>query len=56
MHHANMVRNMVAGLQEFLQKYQAPTENAISVSEPVDYVENALKSTQQQLDTQLKQT
>ena len=55
MHYANTVRNMVAGLQEFLQQQQAPTENPMIIPEPVDHVANAVQSNQQQLVTQLQQ-
>ena len=53
MHHANMVRNVVAGLHEVLHQEQAPTENVTTVPEPVDHVENTLQRTQQQLSTKL---
>ena len=55
MHHANMVQNVVAGLQEALQYEQAPTENATTVPEPIDYVADAVQITHQQLATQLQQ-
>ena len=54
MHHANMVRDVVSGLHETLQKEQAPTENAINIPKPIDHVSNASKSTQQHLATQLQ--
>ena len=44
-----MVHNMVAGLQEFLQKDQASIYNLIVIAEPVDNVTNAVQRTQQQL-------
>ena len=46
MHHANMVRNVVAGLQEALQQEQTQTETPTSVQVPVDHVANAVQSTQ----------
>ena len=42
MHHANMVRDAVAGTQEVLQQDQAPTDNPKIISEPVDHVENVM--------------
>ena len=56
MHHANMVRNMVAELQKALQQEQSPTENATTIPERVDHVPNAVQSTQKNLATQLQQT
>ena len=55
MHHTNMVRNVVAGLQEDLQQEQAPTENAATILEPIDHVENAVQNTQKELFPQLQQ-
>ena len=54
MHHANMVRNLVAGLQEVLQQEQVPMDNPAVIEEPVDHVANAVQNTQQQLATQLQ--
>ena len=53
MHHTNMVRDVVAGLQEALQQYQVQTETLTVVQAPVDHVFNALQKTQQQLAKQL---
>ena len=55
MHHTNMVRNFVAGLQESLQQYQVHTETPTVMQAPVDYVTNAVQNTQQQLATHLQQ-
>ena len=38
MHHTNMVRNVVAGLQEFLQKYKSPIKTPTTVLEPHKHV------------------
>ena len=54
MHHANVVRDVVAGLHEYLQKYQIPTENLTTMKEPNDRLENSVQITQQQLTTQLQ--
>ena len=45
MHHTDMVRNVVAELQEVLQKEQSLTENATTVPKPVDHVETRCKAT-----------
>ena len=42
MHHSNMVRDVVAGLQEVLQKEQAPTDNPKIISESIDHAENLI--------------
>ena len=55
MHHANMVRDVVAGLQEAFQQDQAQTETLKVVQVPVDYVSTAMQNTQQQLAAQLQQ-
>ena len=55
MHHANMVRNLVAGLQEFLQQEQVLTENTTVIEAPVDHMDKAVQNTQQQLATQPQQ-
>ena len=54
MHHANMVIDVVAGLQKALQqdKYQRETLSVMQVY--VNHVSNAVKNTQQQLATQLQ--
>ena len=49
MYHANMVRDVVAGLQEALQLEQTQTETLTSVQAPVDHADNVVQSTQQQL-------
>ena len=54
MHHANVVLNVVAGLQEALQQDQVQTDNLMVVQAPVDHVANAVQNTQQQLSTQLQ--
>ena len=54
MHHANIVLNVVTGLQKVLQQEQAPTDNPTIIPEPVDHVVNKVQSTQQQLVTQLQ--
>ena len=55
MHRANMVRDVVAGLQEALQQDQVQTETLTVVQGPVDHVANAVQNIQQQLATQLNQ-
>ena len=55
MRHANMVRNVVAGMQEVLQQGHVPTENLTITPEPADHVANTVQITQQQLATQLQQ-
>ena len=40
MHHANMVRHVVAGLQKDLQQDQAQMETMTVVQAPVDHVDN----------------
>ena len=52
MHHANMVREVVAGLQEALKQDQVQTETSTVVQAPVDHVPNAVQNSQQQLATQ----
>ena len=47
--HVNMVRDVVAGLQEALQLEQTQTETLTSVQAPVDHADNVVQSTQQQL-------
>ena len=54
-HHANMVWDVVKGLQEALQQDQSPTENKTTVQEPIDHVANVVQITQKQLATQLQQ-
>ena len=46
MHHTNMVRNVVAGLQESLQQYQAHTDTPTNMQDPVDHVANVVQNTQ----------
>ena len=55
MHHVNMVRNVVAGMQEDLQQENFPTDNLTTMSEPIDNVANAVQSIQKQLAIQLQQ-
>ena len=54
MHHTNMVRNVVAGLQESLKQEQVQTENPAVVQEPVDHVAKTVQNNQQQFSTQLQ--
>ena len=54
MHHANMVRNVIIGLHEDLQKEKVQTEPPTAVEAPVNHVANAVQNTQQQLATQLQ--
>ena len=54
-HHTNMVRDVVAELQEILQQDQAQTETLKVVQVPVDYVSTAMQNTQQQFAAQLQQ-
>ena len=49
MHHANMVCDVVAGIQEYLQQDQAQ----MVVQAPVDHVANVVQNTHHQLATQL---
>ena len=53
MHHANMVRNAVAGLQGSLQQEKSHMETPEVVPAPVYNVANTVQNTQQQLATQL---
>ena len=46
MHHANMVRDVVAGLQEVLQQEQVSTENLTVIEAPIDHVANVVQNTQ----------
>ena len=50
-----MVRDVVAGIQEALQQEHTQMETPASMQAPVYHVANAVKSTQQQLATQLQQ-
>ena len=45
MHHTNMVRDVVAGLQEALQQYQAQTDTMTNMQDPVDHVAKAVQNT-----------
>ena len=47
MHHYNMVRDVVAGLQESLQQEKVHTETPTVVQALVDHVANAVQNTQQ---------
>ena len=53
MHHANMVCDVVAGLQEVLQKDQAPIDTPATVTEPHKHVAKAVQSMQQKLTAKL---
>ena len=44
MHHANMVHDVVAGLQEALEQDQVETETTTVVQTPVDHVANAVQN------------
>ena len=55
MHHKNMVRDVVAGLQEVLQQEQFLTENTTVIEETADHVANAVQNTQKQLAKELQQ-
>ena len=55
MHHANMVRNFVEGIQEALKKKQVQTETPTVVQALAYHVANAVQKNQQQLATQLQQ-
>ena len=54
MHHAKIVRGVVAGLHEALQREKYQTETPTVVQAPVDHVANAVQNTQQKLATQLQ--
>ena len=47
MHHTNMVRDVITGLQEALQQEQDPTENTTTVLESIDHVAKSVQITQQ---------
>ena len=55
MHHAKIVRDVVAWLQKALQQDQIQTETPTLVQAPVDHVTNAVRNTQQHLYTQMHQ-
>ena len=42
MHHTNMVRDVVAGLQEVLQQEQVPTDNTEIIEAPVNHMANVM--------------
>ena len=46
-HHANMVRDVVVGLQEILQKGQAPIDILLTILEPQEHVTNSEQTIQQ---------
>ena len=54
MHHANMVRNVIIGLQEALQQDQVQTETSTVVQAPVYHVANTVQNTYQQLAIHLQ--
>ena len=56
MNHAIMVRGVVAGIQEVLQKYKSPIKNLATVSEPHKHVANKVHSNQHHLEANLQQT
>ena len=51
MHHSNMMRDVVVGLQEALQQKQLQTETLTVFQAPVDHVANLVQNNQQQLAT-----
>ena len=55
MHHAKMVRDVVAELKEVLQQEQVLTDNTTVIEAPVDHVANAVQNTQQKLATHIQQ-
>ena len=54
MHHANMVCDVVVGIQKVFQREQSPIETPMTVTEPHKHLENAVQSTHQQLEEKLK--
>ena len=55
-HHANMVHNVVAGLQDALQKKTAPVKAPAVMLEPqVHHVENSVQDNQPKIAAQLQQ-
>ena len=54
MHRANVVRDVVVGLQEALQQEQFQVETTMVVQAPAYHVANAVQNTQQQFATQLQ--
>ena len=52
--HANMVRDVVAGLREVLQQEQSPIKTPASVHEPQEHVEKSVHITQHQLAAQIQ--
>ena len=54
MHHADMVCDVVAGIQEALQQEKVQTDTPTVVLTPVDHGDNAVQNTQKQLVTQLQ--
>ena len=54
MHHADMVCDVVAGIQEALQQEKVQTDTLTVVLTPVDHGDNAVQNTQKQLVTQLQ--
>ena len=54
MHHVNMVRCVVAGLQEFLLQEQALLKTLMTVSKPHEHVANGVQNMQNQLASQLQ--
>ena len=54
MHHAKMLHNVVAGLQEVLHQGKVLIQNTTVIEAPVDHVANAAQNTQKQLATQIQ--
>ena len=54
MHHANMVSNVIVGLQKVLHQEKVLTENLAFIEEPVNHLGSVVQNTQQQLETQLQ--
>ena len=49
------MRDVFAGMQEFLQQEQVLTENATVIEAPDDNVVNAVQNNQQQFNTHIQQ-
>ena len=54
MHHTNMVRGVVAGLQKILKQEKYHTENVTIIPVPINHVANAVQSNQKKLGIQLQ--
>ena len=55
MHHANMVRDVVTGIQEALQQDHVQTKTPTVVQASADHMANTVQNTQKQLAPQLQQ-